>query len=107
MKKKSKTKDEKNWLNKISNFGCVVCKKHYEIDDAPPANCHHIRSGQGLSQKNSHYMVLPLCWEHHQGQDGFHHAPKTWQERPTLRQRPNERDGDVTERRGDRSVDGH
>ncbi len=70
-KKKSKTKDEKNWLNKISNFGCVVCRKHYEIDDAPPANCHHIRQGMGAGQKNSHYMVLPLCWEHHQGQDDF------------------------------------
>ena len=35
----------------------------------------------GMGQKNSHYMVLPLCWEHHQGQDGFHHAPKTWQEK--------------------------
>ena len=80
-KKKSKTKDEKNWLNKISNFGCVVCRKHYEIDDAPPANCHHIRQGMGAGQKNSHYMVLPLCWEHHQGQDGFHSAPKTWQKK--------------------------
>ena len=80
-KKKSKTKDEKNWLNRISNFGCVVCRKHHEIVDAPPANCHHIRQGMGAGQKNSHYMVLPLCWEHHQGQDGFHSAPKTWQDK--------------------------
>jgi hypothetical protein len=80
-KKKSKTKDEKNWLNRISNFGCVVCRKHYEIDDAPPANCHHIRQGMGAGQKNSHYMVLPLCHHHHQGQDGFHSAPKTWQKK--------------------------
>jgi hypothetical protein len=80
-KKKSKTKDEKNWLNRISNFGCVICKKHYEINDPPPANCHHIRQGMGTGQKNSHYMVLPLCHHHHQGQDGFHHAPKTWQDK--------------------------
>ena len=81
MKRKSKTKDERNWLNKISNFGCVVCIKFYNVDpqNILPANCHHIRQGMGAGQKNSHYMVLPLCWEHHQGNDGFHAGQKTWE----------------------------
>ena len=77
-KNKNKTKEEKLWLNRISNFGCVVCKKFYGVQDPLPANCHHIRDGMGMGQKNSHSMVLPLCWEHHQGQDGFHSGPKTW-----------------------------
>ena len=83
-KKKSKTKDEKNWLNKISNFGCVVCRKHYEIDDAPAANCHHIRQGMGAGQKNSHYMVLPLCHHHHQSGghgEAFHAGQKIWEKK--------------------------
>ena len=35
----------------------------------------------GMGQKNSHDKVIPLCWEHHQGNDGFHHAPGTWQDK--------------------------
>jgi len=80
-KKKSKTKAEKEYLNKVSNFGCVICKKFYGVEDPLPANCHHIRSNVGMGQKSSHYDVIPLCWEHHQGNDGFHSAPRTWQEK--------------------------
>tara|TARA_R110000803_G_scaffold143385_1_gene209432 strand:+ start:337 stop:630 length:294 start_codon:yes stop_codon:yes gene_type:complete len=80
-KNKSKTKAEKAWLNKVSNSGCVICRKFYNVQDPLPANCHHIRSGMGMGQKNSHDKVIPLCWEHHQGNDGFHHAPGTWQDK--------------------------
>jgi hypothetical protein len=80
-KKKNKTKAEKSWLNKISNFGCVICRKFYNVQDPLPANCHHIRSGMGMGQKNSYDNCIPLCWEHHQGDDGFHHAPGTWQKK--------------------------
>ena len=81
MAKKTKNKAEKSWLSKIAYFGCVVCQKHYDVPDAPPCNVHHIRQGMGAGQKNSHYMVLPLCHHHHQGEDGFHKYPKTWQEK--------------------------
>jgi hypothetical protein len=83
MKKKSKTKDEKQWLNKMSEFGCCICKRYHDVIDAPPANIHHIREGMGMGQKNNHFMVLPLCHHHHQsGPAGkaFHASPKKWVE---------------------------
>tara|TARA_R110001606_G_scaffold127326_2_gene261557 strand:+ start:211 stop:501 length:291 start_codon:yes stop_codon:yes gene_type:complete len=81
MKKKFKTKDEKQWLNKMSEFGCCICKRYHDVIDAPPATLHHIREGMGMGQKNTHFMVLPVCFHHHLGKDGFHTSPKTWIEK--------------------------
>ena len=81
MKKKSKTKDEKQWLNKLSEFGCCICKRYHDVIDAPPANIHHIREGVGLGEKSSSYLCIPLCHYHHQsGPAGkaFHTSPKQW-----------------------------
>lgn len=33
---------------------------------ATPAQIHHIRDGQGVGQRASHFEVLPLCPAHHQ-----------------------------------------
>jgi len=41
--------------------------------DAPaPSDAHHIRTGQGASQRASHYLVVPLCKDCHQGVNGVH-----------------------------------
>lgn len=37
-----------------------------------PATIHHIRAGQGMSQRASHFETVPLCREHHQGDEGVH-----------------------------------
>ena len=80
-KKKSKTKDEKQWLNKLAESGCCICRKYYDVTDAPPANLHHLREGVGMGQKSSDFLVIPLCHYHHQGEGGFHTSPKTWIEK--------------------------
>jgi len=79
--KKSKTKDEKQWLNKLAESGCCICRRYHDVTDAPPCNIHHIREGLGISQRNNSYMCLPLCHHHHQGKDGFHTSPKQWIEK--------------------------
>lgn len=54
----------------IRNFGCVVCES--------PASIHHIETGMG-GRKN-HDRVIPLCYCHHQGEDGIHTiGRKKWQ----------------------------
>ena len=82
--KKSKTKDEKQWLNKLAESGCCICRKYHGIIDAPPCNIHHIREGLGISQRNNSYMCLPLCKHHHQSGppgEAFHASPKQWIDR--------------------------
>jgi hypothetical protein len=33
---------------------------------------HHIREGQGAGQRASHWLVIPVCPECHQGPNGIH-----------------------------------
>jgi hypothetical protein len=37
-----------------------------------PAQLHHLREGQGMSQRAADTLVIPLCPEHHQGKNGLH-----------------------------------
>jgi len=57
---RSPTKVEKDWMDAISNLGCIVCKIHY--DCMTPAEIHHI---DGKTKPNAHLMSLPLCYKHH------------------------------------------
>lgn len=72
--KKSKTKAEIDHLAKVAALGCVVCKQ--------PANVHHIRTGMGMAQRASHFQTIPLCYNHHQGNEGIHTlGTKAWQKK--------------------------
>lgn len=45
-----------------------------------PAEIHHIRSGMGMGQRNSHFNVIPLCALHHRhGKDAVHISPAAFQ----------------------------
>ena len=72
MAKKSKTKDEQAWLNRVAALGCIVCQRDAEI--------HHIGNG-AMGMRASNYDVIPLCPEHHRtgGHGVAVHAGKlTW-----------------------------
>lgn len=67
-------------LAKVADLGCIVCRNHgFES----PSEIHHIREGMGMGQRNDNDHVLPLCPQHHRAgyPNGFHHRPRTWQER--------------------------
>lgn len=69
------SKAEKQYLAKVAELGCIICKS--------PAEIHHIRSGMGIGQRNNNSMVLPLCPQHHRT-GGFgiaiHAGQKTWEQ---------------------------
>lgn len=76
------TNDEKRHMSRVAGLGCIVCRN--EGYGASPAACHHIRAGQGMSQRASNYEVLPLCGAHHQtGGYGvaIHAGQKEWEKR--------------------------
>lgn len=64
------TQAEKLHLSRVAALGCLPCKNMGH--EGSEAMCHHIRSGQGLSQRASHWETIPLCHFHHQGPDGIH-----------------------------------
>lgn len=62
----------KEWKSKVADLGCILCR-HFDLGQTP-ASLHHAREGQGMSQRASDWLVIPLCHRHHQGQDGIHSA---------------------------------
>jgi len=62
----------KAWKSNVAALGCILCR-HFDLGETP-ANLHHVREGQGLSQRASDWLIVPLCREHHQGKTGVHGA---------------------------------
>ena len=64
------SKSEKDYLNRVAALGCILCRElGYGFT---PATIHHPREGQGMSQRASNWLAIPLCPEHHQGATGLH-----------------------------------
>jgi len=65
---KSVTAKEKAYMGRVAALGCIVCDS--------PAQVHHIREGQGMAQRASNYLTIPLCPEHHSGGFSIHKSPR-------------------------------
>lgn len=59
------TKAEKAHLERVASLSCGICS-------ARSVEVHHIREGQGLSQRASHFLTVPLCADCHRGDHGIH-----------------------------------
>lgn len=73
---------ERKHLSRIAALGCIVCA-NLGIAGSP-AEVHHPRSGQGMSQRASHEDGIPLCPMHHRlGGYGvaIHAGQKGWEKR--------------------------
>ena len=62
------TKSEKIALNKIAQLGCILCSEVLGFEGTE-AELHHVRR---YGAKRATSPVLPLCPEHHRGNDGIH-----------------------------------
>ena len=72
------TKAYKDHMQKMVEYGCMICRHFEDVEDPPPCNIHHIRDKTGLGMKDQD--MIPLCWHHHQGPDGIHHiGKKAWE----------------------------
>lgn len=57
-------------LDRIAAQGCALCLR---LGYGPtPAMIHHVRTGQGMAQRASHFLAIPLCESCHQGPEGVH-----------------------------------
>ena len=73
MAKKHKTRAEKDYHNLVASVGCII------PDCNEAANVHHIRAEQGIAMRSSHYLVIPLCKEHHQGSFSIHNSKRQFE----------------------------
>ena len=74
-----RTKNERAYLAKVAEMGCIVCSD-MRIPDSP-AECHH-PTGAGWGRRSSHFECIPLCPPHHRtGGYGIalHAGTKEWE----------------------------
>jgi hypothetical protein len=65
------TKDEKKYLSKIADLGCIICRRLGYM--GTPCEIHHVRGiGLGMGVRSSHYQTIGLCPSHHRGNIGYH-----------------------------------
>lgn len=72
------TKAEKAHMDRVASLGCFLCRQLGY--GATPAQVHHIREGQGMAQRASSWLTVPLCDRHHANSspDGIHGQRKAW-----------------------------
>ena len=59
------TKSEKRWMDRVAQLPCALCGEH-------GVHVHHIREGQGMAQRASNFLTIPLCPDCHTGPLGIH-----------------------------------
>jgi len=66
------TAAERAYMGRIKELACGVC-------GAPaPSEAHHVRTGQGMSQRAGNYCTVPLCVHCHRGPNGLHGNRSLW-----------------------------
>lgn len=60
-----------DWKDAVAKAGCVMCRR-LDLPQRGRTQVHHVREGQGLSQRASDWLTVGLCREHHQGKSGLH-----------------------------------
>lgn len=54
-----------SYMARIAQLPCAICGNE-------GVHVHHIREGQGMSQRASSFLTVPLCPSCHQGPNGVH-----------------------------------
>jgi hypothetical protein len=62
------TKNEKIAFDKIARLGCILCSEVLGFEGTP-AELHHVRR---YGAKRATSEIMPLCPEHHRGNNGLH-----------------------------------
>lgn len=59
------TRAEREHMARVASLPCACCGQY-------GVQVHHIRDGQGMSQRASNFLTVPLCPECHTGTYGVH-----------------------------------
>ena len=55
-------KAEREHMAKVKEMSCIICGDY-------PGEVHH--TGTAMGVRKNHMRVLPLCFDHHRGQNGI------------------------------------
>lgn len=61
----------KRHMARIAKMPCALCAR-LGLQQEGRTCVHHIREGQGMGQRATDYLTIPLCHACHQGDEGIH-----------------------------------
>ena len=61
--------------------------EHCYLCGAPEPQIHHIFNGANMKKSEKYGLIMPLCMNHHTGDDGVHTVPGKMQETKEFGQR--------------------
>jgi hypothetical protein len=78
-RKRAATPEERAHLAFVKSQPCIACQSKGWTQGTVTV-VHHVREGNGMGQRASHFDTLPICWHHHasDSRDGFHAHPAWW-----------------------------
>lgn len=62
MKSHTATSEEREWMDAITQLGCIVCRLEFGVSS--PSEVHHL---EGKVKAGGHLLTIPLCYNHHRG----------------------------------------
>lgn len=68
-------------MGRVAALGCIVGRLGWEAECGGRTVVHHIRDGQGMTDRASDWLTLPLCEEHHDRQPFGVHYQRTFRTR--------------------------
>jgi hypothetical protein len=74
---KHKSAAAKRYHARLAEQPCALCVE-LGMAQTTPTEIHHIRAGQGMSQRAGHFLALPLSYEAHRGPNGIHGDRSLW-----------------------------
>ncbi len=70
---------ERHW-ERLRTLGCIVCRGYGpHIHHAGGGSMKSVGVHKAKGLKNSDWLVLPLCENHHTGFEGIHTGVETWE----------------------------
>lgn len=61
----------KSHLGRVASLPCALCSV-LGMEQTERTEVHHIREGQGMQQRSSDWLSVPLCSDCHRGPRGVH-----------------------------------
>ena len=61
----------KTYIARLHELPCVLCVER-GVEQTTATSAHHVRHGQGMSQRAPDWLACALCWDCHQGPQGLH-----------------------------------
>jgi len=68
---------DKKYLEAIHNLPCCICEA-FGHRQTTPTQAHHTICGRYSQRKTPDRQAIPLCYHHHQGEDGIHQGKRSW-----------------------------